>query len=660
LYELLAGRPPFDPTGLPLTMYARQVRETDPPLPSLQQGGFALSGVERDLDWITRHAIAPDKEERYDSVAELRADLLRFIDDQPVSVGPPSTVYYLRKFIRRNRALVGGLAAVFVVLVAGIATTTWWWFRAEESRVRAEQQEQTARDAASAAQRQARKAETINQFYGELLKFADPAEGRYRSRPDWTLREALDEAGPVVFRRLADDPDVEADVRLLIGSAYKSCGQLDKAVDNLSRAVELRRKTLGADHPDLADAMVTLAVALNLQGKHADSLQIEREAAQVFQRAHGEVHPKVALCHLNLGSSLRQLGKLDEARREIETALDVYARCPGDQVRFRAIGLSHLASVLRDQGQHDAAIQRYRDSLAEFEKCGRGWHPYAGHSHTCLAQLLVEHKRDRKTAAQHFARALEIHTKAQGPNVTIVGELHRELGMLAFRAGDRERAERHLQSAFDNFRRSIPKGTWTTVEASQALAALLRMRGDLDRAIEVARHGYRQAQGIGGPPNVTAGLIAGELIRSLRDAGKLAEAERLARERVPIAQANRRDPVAALVAENDLAIILTRRGKLAEARSVFDRILPASAKLVPESHWVRAMFRRAYGVYLGKARDFPAAERELNAALAWFERAYGKRHGNVTLTLRNLADLYRDWGRPADEQRCRARLAGNQ
>jgi hypothetical protein len=38
---------------------------------------------------------------------------------------PPTTVYQLKKFARRNKALVIGIAAVFVVLVGGVVASTW-------------------------------------------------------------------------------------------------------------------------------------------------------------------------------------------------------------------------------------------------------------------------------------------------------------------------------------------------------------------------------------------------------------------------------------------------------------------------------------------------------------------------------------------------------
>ena len=68
--------------------------------------------------------------------------LQRYLTDEPIVARPPSAMYQFRKFAKRNRALVAGAAAVFVVLLAGIAVSTTQYLRAQAARRDAE----TARD----------------------------------------------------------------------------------------------------------------------------------------------------------------------------------------------------------------------------------------------------------------------------------------------------------------------------------------------------------------------------------------------------------------------------------------------------------------------------------------------------------------------------------
>jgi len=144
LYELLTGATPFDAETLREAGYnemQRIIREEEPDKPStkLSTLGEALTDIARhrrtepdsltklirgDLDWVVMKTLEKDRTRRYETANELARDIERHLGDEPVVAGPPSTVYRLRKFIRRNRALVTSITVVLVVLVAGIVVST--------------------------------------------------------------------------------------------------------------------------------------------------------------------------------------------------------------------------------------------------------------------------------------------------------------------------------------------------------------------------------------------------------------------------------------------------------------------------------------------------------------------------------------------------------
>jgi formylglycine-generating enzyme required for sulfatase activity len=58
---------------------------------------------------------------------------------EPVKARPPSTVYRLRKLVRKNAGVVTSIAALFVLLAAGVVTSTSFYLSSEEKRVEAEE-----------------------------------------------------------------------------------------------------------------------------------------------------------------------------------------------------------------------------------------------------------------------------------------------------------------------------------------------------------------------------------------------------------------------------------------------------------------------------------------------------------------------------------------
>lgn len=91
----------------------------------------ALSG---DLDWIVTKAIEKDRNRRYQTVNSLAMDLGRFLSNQPVLARPPSRVYLIGKFVRRNRLGVALSASLVLLLVAALMLTIALYHRAEHSR----------------------------------------------------------------------------------------------------------------------------------------------------------------------------------------------------------------------------------------------------------------------------------------------------------------------------------------------------------------------------------------------------------------------------------------------------------------------------------------------------------------------------------------------
>ena len=67
------------------------------------------------METIFGKALEKDKTRRYQSAADLAADLRRHLAHEPIAARPASTLYQLRKFARRNKTLVGGVVATLLV-----------------------------------------------------------------------------------------------------------------------------------------------------------------------------------------------------------------------------------------------------------------------------------------------------------------------------------------------------------------------------------------------------------------------------------------------------------------------------------------------------------------------------------------------------------------
>src|SRR5262249_46646067 len=76
--------------------------------------------VPQELETIVLKAMAKNPDERYATAQELKDDLQRFLEDQPIRARRPTLAQRWLKWTRRHRALVRTMAAAAVVTVTAL------------------------------------------------------------------------------------------------------------------------------------------------------------------------------------------------------------------------------------------------------------------------------------------------------------------------------------------------------------------------------------------------------------------------------------------------------------------------------------------------------------------------------------------------------------
>jgi serine/threonine protein kinase len=125
LYELVAGRLPYEVRGLPLDEAMRAVREATPRPPGQVRAEGADGGARppRDLDAIVLTAMRKEPERRYQSAAELRDDLQRLLNGEPIRAQRDTIRYVLTTRARTWAARHPVAALVLAVGAAGLSAS---------------------------------------------------------------------------------------------------------------------------------------------------------------------------------------------------------------------------------------------------------------------------------------------------------------------------------------------------------------------------------------------------------------------------------------------------------------------------------------------------------------------------------------------------------
>jgi len=120
LYEMLTLHGPVDRGGGRAEILRRVVQGEIVPPQARLRGAGSRRRIPPELGAMTMKALATEPARRYPTVETFRQDLERYLEGRSVSAREDSKREQLVKFIKRNKGLSAGIAAIFLVLALGL------------------------------------------------------------------------------------------------------------------------------------------------------------------------------------------------------------------------------------------------------------------------------------------------------------------------------------------------------------------------------------------------------------------------------------------------------------------------------------------------------------------------------------------------------------
>ncbi|CAG0981363.1 partial eukaryotic-like serine/threonine-protein kinase, partial [Gammaproteobacteria bacterium] len=518
LYELLSGRLPFDTAARAPGELERAIIADDPPKASIaaRTGGDGAVDASRaewnDLDVLCAMAMHREPARRYASVDALIRDVDHVLAGEPLDAQPESWRYRAGRFVRRKRRLVGGVAAV-VVLVTALSV----FYAVRLTR---------ARDAAVA---EAARTARIQRFVTQLFQGGDVAAG-----PAESLRVvSLVDRGVQEARSLASEPAIQAELFHTLGGIYQKLGKLDRADSLLRESLEKRaallgdssrevaasltslallrsdqalyavaeslaraglgiaRSALAPSHPQLAEATEALGKVLVEKGDYDASIPVLLDAVRlrdasgdreveyassvyelananfyaghldvsdslnrlvldVHRRVYGERHPSVSDDLINLGAGQFERGNFKEAERFYRQALDITQAYYGRDHFKTAANLTMVGRSLVLQQRFDEAVDALNQALAIRERVYGPVHPAVASTVNELGSVALQRQKYDEAAAA-YGRMIAIYEVAYRGKHSLIGIARANLASVLMARGDNPGAERLFRQALDMY-----------------------------------------------------------------------------------------------------------------------------------------------------------------------------------------------------------------
>jgi serine/threonine protein kinase len=545
LYELLTGTTPLDAARVRSASYGelqRIITEEDPPRPSTRVTKQTVTivhvassrrsdprklttSLRGDLDWIAMRAMEKDRERRYESVSALAADIERHLAGEAVLAAPPSTIYRVRKFARRNWIVVSAASVAAAALLTGAIGFAWQAQVARRERDIAGQQ----RDVALAERA---RAENTMQFVLSILRSGDPTTGM--GGDDVTVVQAMNTAiSDLEGGRFASDPETEASLWTAVAEVMHWYTRENQAVELYQNALDSIRRKHPGDHAGVASVMSRLAYFKYARGD-ADGDGLAREAVLMLERL--KMHDTVEMMDAINTSLIVHRNRSDEEsvagfRRMCEMQQRLQ---PGDseQMVAKLWNLGRLLLKVREQEEGERV-------LVQALEMSRRLNPEGSEMVSNALGIVGSAKLARgehAKAEQLAVESLEMHRRfIKQPTLDGAGKL-RDLAQVRFAMGRFAEAEADCTNALKYLatRNHISTAGAFSLRARcrQAMGRMEEARADFDASIAAARTlsardgGDLLAEMLwrSGEARLATGDAAGALIE-LRAAHEIAERE---------------------------------------------------------------------------------------------------------------------------------------
>ncbi|RPI74353.1 MAG: serine/threonine protein kinase [Ignavibacteriales bacterium] len=498
LYKLLTGHSPYKIKSILHSDITRIITQTEPVKPSeiIYQTVERKSGEEiihinpetvsrtregsvdklhkklsGDLDNVISMAIRKEPGRRYSSVEHFSKDLKNYLEEMPVSAHKNSIGYRGKKFIKRNKAVIIPAAVIFIIINIGLAGILWQGHLAAKER--------------DIANFEAEKANRIKAFLLDMISAPDPM----KDGGEIKVIDVIQKAAGNLSNDLSNQPEIEAEVRTILGTTYQNLGIYDSAITQMNKSLELTKNIFGEKSKETAMGLKNLGLVYHYKGDYEKTEEIYKNALEILNAVEKNPSFETALLFDIYGSL-----KMDEGDYKKAEELSLKALEIGESIRNAndydiAWMKNNLATALNYLGELDKADSLYKESLRVFKM-------KFGNNHIMVSRVLNNlafiniYKNEHEKALPYLEEALEIKKNILGESHPELVLAYSNLGSTYFNIGKYDHAEEQMKLSVDIALKNFEEDNINTSRSYMWYGRTLEANGKINEGIYYLKKAY--------------------------------------------------------------------------------------------------------------------------------------------------------------------------
>jgi DGQHR domain-containing protein len=387
-----------------------------------------------------------------------------------------------------------------------------------------------------------------------------------------------------------------------IAIMYASQGKFVEALRLLEKALLVRERVMGLNHPDTAMTYNHIALVYSSLGEYKKALEWNEKALAIRERVLSPGHPDTAMTYSNIASVYSELGEYEKALKWYEKALAIRERVLSPGHPDTAMTYSNIASVYSELGEYEKALKCYERALSISERALDSDHPSTATAYNNVASVyrsLGEYKK----ALEWHKKALAIVEKVLGADHPSTATMYNNIGLVYDNLGKYEQALEWYEKALAIQEKVLGADHPSTATTYNNIAVVYKNLGDYEKALEW----YEKALAI--------------------------------REKVLGA-----DHPSTAATYNNIGLVYDNLGKYEQALEWYEKALAIQEKVLGADHPSTATTYNNIGLVYDNLGKYEQALEWYEKALAIQEKVLGTDHPSTATTYNNIAGVYDSLG----------------
>jgi len=268
-----------------------------------------------------------------------------------------------------------------------------------------------------------------------------------------------------------------------IGSVYYSMGEYDKALEFLLKALAIKEKVLGTEHPDTAASYNNIGGVYDSKGEYDKALDFSLKDLSICEKVLGSEHPATATSYNNIGIVYHRKGDYDKALEFYLKALAIREKVLGAEHPDTTTSYNNIGGVYDSMGEYDKALKFHRKALAIREKVLGTEHPDTAASYNGIGSV-YGNMGEYDKALEFFLKALPIYEKVLGTEHPDTATSYNNIGGVYDSMGEHNKALEFYLKDLAICEKILGTEHPSTATSYNNIGFVYDSKGDYDKALE--------------------------------------------------------------------------------------------------------------------------------------------------------------------------------